>query len=196
MSQQTTLLTSHKGVDLHAATALRVMQERLDGGGFLKGLFRCEMHTFSVGEHGLTMERLLAAGRYYNPNKHHFGHFAGTIAPELFTSPEIVEDRALPPEWPGLIQDTDLEVPHQELYDTLLGGMAPPDCCAVDLASFPLGQEGPLVSGVLWRLVLQTDPSKAAELGERLAVACGRKQGLLINPHMEAWLTAVRQEIR
>ena len=32
MSSPTTLLTAHKGVDLHAATAVHVMQERLDGG--------------------------------------------------------------------------------------------------------------------------------------------------------------------
>ena len=34
---QTTLLTSHKGVDLHAATAVRVMQRRLEGGDALVG---------------------------------------------------------------------------------------------------------------------------------------------------------------
>ena len=86
MSRQTTLLTSHKAVDLHAATAFRVMRERLDGGETLQGLFRCEMHTFSPQESGLTMERLLGAGRYFNPNKHHFGHFEGTAVPWLTTS--------------------------------------------------------------------------------------------------------------
>ncbi|TFG86027.1 MAG: hypothetical protein E4H17_04515 [Gemmatimonadales bacterium] len=195
MSRQTTLLTSHKGVDLHAATALRVMRERLDGGEALEGLYRCEMHTFITDESGLTMEQLLAAGRYYNPNKHHFGHFEGPLVPELF-APERARFRALPAEWPGRVQDTDLELPAEELYDVLLGGLAPRDCCAVDVAAFSLGQNGPLVSGVLWRLMLHTDPNTAADLGDRLAVTRGRKQGLLINPHMEAWLTAVRQEIR
>lgn len=196
MNRQTTLLTSHKGVDLHAATALRVMQERLEGGEVLRGLFRCEMHTFGNGGHGFTAERLLSAGRYYNPNKHHFGHFEEAAVPGMFSLSGPARDRALPPNWPGQIQDTDLDVPAEELYDALLGGTLPPDCCAVDLASFPLGQDDFLVSGVLWRLILKTDPSTAADLGERLAVARGRKQGLLINPHMEAWLTAVRQEIR
>ena len=196
MSRQTTLLTSHKGVDLHAATALRVMQERLESGEALRGLYRCEMHTFSSGEHGLTMERLLAAGRYYNPNKHHFGHFEGSTVPALFGSSDPVGDRVLPEEWPGGVMDTDLELPADELYDVLLGGSLPSECCAVDLAAFSLGQDGPLISGALWRLVLQADSETAAALGENLAVARGRKQGLLINPHMEAWLTAVRQEIR
>ncbi len=196
MNRQTTLLTSHKGVDLHAATALRVMQERLDGGEILKGLFRCEMHTFASGDHNLTAERLLSAGRYFNPNKHHYGHFEDAEVPGFFTSSGSTRDRNLPAHWPGPIRDTDLNVPADELYNALLGGPLPSDCCAVDLASFPLGQNDPLVSGVLWRLVLQTDPSTAAGLGEALAVARGRKQGLLINPHMEAWLMAVRQEIR
>ncbi len=196
MSRQTTLLTSHKGVDLHAATALRVMCERLDSGELLKGLFRCELHTFPTEEPGLSMERLLESGRYFNPNKHHFGHFEGSLQPGFFDSSVSGKDRVLAAEWPGPVEDTDLVVPKEILYDALLGGAAPPDCCAVDLASFAIGQDGPLVSGVLWRLILNTEPSLAAEHGEGLAVARGRKQGLLINPHMEAWLTAVRREIR
>ena len=192
MSRLTTLLTSHKGVDLHAATALRVMQERLDGGQALRGLFRSQMYSFAAPEQGLSMERLLAAGRYFNPNKHHFGHFEGPHVPGLFASGESTGGSILPDQWPGRVLDTDLEAPPADLYDILLGGAAPEDCCAVDLVAFPLGQDGPLISGILWRLILNTGPETAAELGEQLAVARGRKQGLLINPHMEAWLTAVR----
>lgn len=45
-----------------------------------------------------------------------------------------------------------------------------------------------MLSGVLWRLLLQGDPAEAQKIGTGLAVARGREQGLLINPHMEAWL--------
>ena len=33
----------------------------------------------------------------------------------------------------------------------------------------------------------------ALEIGHNLAVARGRKQGLLINPHMEAWLSVPQE---
>lgn len=73
MSRQNTLLTSHKGVDLHAASALLVMKHRLEGGDRLVNLLRCELHAY--WDEATTMERVLNTGRYFNPNKHHYGHF-------------------------------------------------------------------------------------------------------------------------
>ena len=71
---QRTLLCCHKGVDLHAATAGRVMQERLRGGERLMALRRGEYYTYwDEDPAGSRLEELLAAGRYYNPNKHHYG---------------------------------------------------------------------------------------------------------------------------
>ena len=55
---QTTLLTSHKGVDLHAATAQLVMKDRLKGGHLLEGLFRCEIHTFWGKDAGISFDRM------------------------------------------------------------------------------------------------------------------------------------------
>ncbi len=60
------------------------------------------------------------------------------------------------------------------------------------MAAWPREQDGPLVSGVLWRLVLRCGRDEAAALGDDLAVARGRKRGLLVNPHMEAWCLVVR----
>ena len=80
MSRQTTLLTSHKGVDLHAASALLVMKDRLEGGHRLVNLLRCELHTFWDDSMVGGMEKVLNTGRYYNPNKHHFGHFTNEDA--------------------------------------------------------------------------------------------------------------------
>ncbi|RKZ15458.1 hypothetical protein DRQ50_07480 [bacterium] len=62
----------------------------------------------------------------------------------------------------------------------------------MDVVSWARDGEGPVTSGVLWRLVLSAGADEAAALGETLAVARARKQGMLINPHMEAWLTVVR----
>lgn len=190
MSTQTTLLTSHKGVDLHAATAVRVMRDRLEGGERLESLHRCEMHTFRGAPAGVSLERLLDTGRYFNPNKHHFGHF------ELEAAAAWPEDGGtLVSAWPGKVCGTDLDGladDGEALYASLLGGPVPQGCTAVDVASWARDQEGPVTSGVLWRLVVQGDGAEAGALGEGLAVARTRKQGMLINPHMEAWLTVVR----
>ena len=129
---QTILLTSHKGVDLHAATALLVMKDRLEGGDRLAALFRCELHTFWGRPEGWTLERLLDVGRYLNTNKHHYGHFELAAAP--------VWDEAggeLAAAWPGDVRATDLEALADDagaLYDRLLGGAAPDGAVAVDVA--------------------------------------------------------------
>lgn len=190
MSSQTTLLTSHKGVDLHAATAVRVMQERLEGGDKLVALRRCEMHTFRGEPAGISLARLLDTGRYFNPNKHHFGHFELEAAPDWTDA-----GGALAVDWPGELLGTDVESLAGDaggLYEQLLGGPVPDGCTAVDLVAWARDQEGPVTSGVVWRLVLTAGADEAATLGETLAVARARKQGMLINPHMEAWLAVVR----
>ncbi|MCP3871173.1 MAG: hypothetical protein GY703_24345, partial [Gammaproteobacteria bacterium] len=101
--------------------------------------------------------------------------------------------RSVQKNWLGDLEGTSLE-DHagnsQSLYNVLLGGEIAQGLSACDVISFPLGQSGPVLSGVVWRLLLEGDAATAAEVGENLAVARGRKQGLLINPHMEAWLMA------
>ncbi len=193
MNRQSLLLTAHKGVDLHAATALRVMRDRLEGGSALRALYRCELHVFRVDAAdggGRTMDQVLDTGRYFNPNKHHYGHFEGPVVPALFG--ESGHGSVLAPDWQGRTVASDLDTDPKELYDHLLGGPPAAGGCCCDLVAFARGQESSLVSGVLWRLVLEADAGQAAGLGEKLAVARGRKQGLLINPHMEDWLVAVR----
>jgi hypothetical protein len=194
MATQTTLLTVHKGVDLHAATAVRVMRDRLDGGGALVALHRCECHTFWNAAPGPTVAELLEVGRYFNPNKHHYGHF------ELADAALWHDGRAgapLPAAWPGVVVGSDVPKPTSALYDQLLGGPVPAGCRAFDLCAWPLGPERPLLSGVLWRLVIRADGAADASCGqtdhaERLAVTRSGKVGLLVNPHMESWLLAAR----
>ena len=191
MTTQTVLLTSHKGVDLHAATAVRVMHDRLAGGDRLASLHRCEFHVLADGTDGWSADRLLDTGRFFNPNKHHYGLFAhagGGAGGDNGGGP-------LPADWPGKVQDTDLEALAGDapgLYELLLGGDVPADCTAVDVAAWSRDVTGPVTSGVLWRLVLRAEPAVAGALAETLAVARTRKEGLLINPHMEAWRMAVR----
>lgn len=191
MSRRITLLTAHKGVDLHAATAVRVMRDRLEGGDRLAALHRCELHTFAADAAGVSAARLLDNGRYFNPNKHHFGHFELEAA-DAWTD---AAGGALATAWPGEARGSDLAaLAHDaaQLYARLLGGPVPAGCTAVDVAAWVRDQQGPVTSGVLWRLVLRAGRDEAGRLGELLAVARERKQGLLINPHMEAWRTVVR----
>ena len=188
------MLTSHKGVDLHAASALLVMKERLEGGHRLVNLFRTEMHTFWNDSVPGGMEKLLNTGRYFNPNKHHFGHFKceDAAGPSWFNG-EDCRGRSAGSQWLGDLSGTDLEgnyLNSSALCEVLLGGAVDREQTAVDIIAFPLGQDGPVLSGVLWRLVISGDSATAAQVGHDLAVARSRKQGLLINPHMEAWLMA------
>jgi hypothetical protein len=186
-----TLLTSHKGVDLHAATARRVMQRRLTGGDKLADLRRCEFHVFGGGvaattDPAPTLAYLLGTGRYYNPNKHSYGHF------------ELASDfgwdqgsgGALPAGWPGRPLDSDTGAADASLLDVLLGGCAPREHVAVDVAAWARGQEGGLVSGTLWRLIVGGGVDEALATGMALAVARSGHEGLLVNPHLEHWLVA------
>ena len=76
------------------------------------------------------------------------------------------------------------------LLDELLGGCAPPEHIAVDVAAWARGQEGGLVSGTLWRLVVRGGGDDALATGTALAVARSGHEGLLVNPHLEYWLVA------
>jgi len=180
---QTTLLTSHKGVDLHAATALLVMKERLEGGALLENLLRCEVHSFSDEAERWDAQRLLNTGLYFNPNKHHYGIFSGSCL-------SLDQSDSAAPQWLATVLDTDLpdlQTDSAGLRDALLGGAAPKHCSHFDVVSYASGQTEIVQSGVMWRLVIRGDENTAQEVGTSLAIARGRKEGLLINPHMESW---------
>ena len=188
---QETLLTCHKGVDLHAASALRVMVRRLEYGRHLRGLGRAEFHTFWRGEDapgGMSVDRLLAQGRYYNPNKHHFVHATTPAAGRPWTAGE--REHALPAGWPGTVVATDLPDGAGSVRDRLLGGAPRAGETVVDAVAHPLGATGPLLSGVVWRLRLDVPPDVAGEIARALLVARDRRRGLLVNPWMEAWRIA------
>lgn len=186
-----TLVTGHKGVDLHAATARRVMQDRLQGGDRLADLRRCAFHVFggALARPGLavpTAEDLLGTGRYFNPNKHHYGCF---ISPSDFTW-EQGDGQPLPVGWPGGATASDRGPVVSSLWDDLLGGAAPAGCTAVDVAAWARGQVGAVISGTIWRLVVRGEAASAVATGTALAVARGGPDGLLVNPHMECWLAS------
>jgi hypothetical protein len=189
---QTTLLTSHKGVDLHAATAVRVMQRRLEGGDALLALHRCDLHTFTGEGDGRTVAELLEIGRFFNPNKHHYGHFELEDGAADWTA-GFTAGEALAAGWPGRAVASDLPDADGALLDRLLGGPAPAGAVAVDVAAVPLGDPGPVLTGVLWRLLLADDGRDPGRLADRLAITRAGDQGLLINPHLHGWLVAVRR---
>ena len=198
MAEQVTLLTSHKGVDLHAATARRVLCDLPGGGERLLALARAEFHTFwpetevlaGPGSERLTVDRLLATGRYFNPNKHHYAHFrmAGSGGPWAGRGEEC-RGAALPDGWPGTLVASDCGVADPGLLERLLGAGPPPaGAVCVDVCAFPLDAPGPLLSGVLWRLVIGPGAADLLAVAEALAVTRGARHGLLVNPHMEGWL--------
>jgi len=164
------------------------MRDRLEGGSQLSGLFRCQWHSFAADRVAGEVDSLLATGRYFNPNKHHYGVFQ--LADR--TDPWYAGGNDLPGAWPGTPVAGDLAVDEQ-LYGNLLGGPPGEDQSAVDVASLVREQPGPIVSGVLWRLALEAAPGAAAELAVTLAVARRRKEGLLVNPHLEDWLMGAPQ---
>ncbi len=189
---QRTLLTCHKGVDLHAASAVRVMQRRLAGGERLLGLQRAEWHTFWQQQgrpEVLSVERLLDNGRYYNPNKHHFAVCELVDAGPAWNG--TGDDHALPAGWPGEGRRTDLPDGAGTILDRLLGGPTTDGQVTVDVCAFPLGEEGPLLSGVVWRLRLPADEPDPVAAATALAVAHDREHGLLVNPLMQGWRLAV-----
>ncbi|MFH1845339.1 MAG: hypothetical protein ABIF77_19315 [bacterium] len=194
MSTQTTLLTVHKGVDLHAATAERVMRHRLTDGDKLVALRRGEFYTFWESEqHDLSVPKLLSVARYFNPNKHSYGHFVLPTTERPWYQNE--NDRwglALPAGWPGEPRDTDLGQPTADLNERMLGGQSAAGCVAVDVCAYALGASGPLLAGVLWRLILQVAAEQAATIAERFVTTRSGREGLLVNPHMQGWLYSVR----
>ena len=187
---QQTLLTVHKGVDLHAASARRVMARRLPGGDRLRDLHRAEFHTFWRGNGeaaGLSVPDLLAQGRYYNPNKHFYLH---AELPEAAPWADAPAEPVLDPRWPGRVAASDLPGGREPL-DRLLGGPPAADETVVDVAAFPLGEAAPLLSGVVWRLRLALRPGDdAAAVAHDLVVARSRRHGLLVNPWMQGWRLA------
>ncbi len=196
---QCTLLTCHKGVDLHAETAVRVMRDRLEGGDRLVSLCRAEAHTFwRESEEPATesVSRLLGIGRFFNPNKHHYAHFELPGAAGSWSDhPEECRGASLPAGWPGNSIDTDLPGSEDDLFDRLLGGPPAPDQVAVDVLAFPLGEVATPLSGVLWRLVLADAGSgapNAETVARELIESRGARKGLLVNPHMQGWLVARR----
>ena len=189
---QLSLMTCHKGVDLHAETAARVMRRRLEGGEALIGLHRAEVHTFWHAEGDPapeSVDRLLGVGRYFNPNKHHHAHFRRRCE-SVGWSTDASRGGDLPAGWPGDLVGTDLPGESVEAYDRLLGGVPADGAAAVDVCAFPLGEDAVVSSGIVWRLVFAPGTPGPAELAARLAEARGARDGLLVNPHMQGWLIA------
>jgi hypothetical protein len=194
MTAQHTLLTCHKGVDLHAETAARVMRTRLHGGERLVALQRGEYHTFWEGNApDLSIAGLLESGRYFNPNKHVYGHFQLQGGGEPWYVDETgFRGAPLAAGWPGEALATDCGSAGAALYDRLLGGSPETGQVAVDVCAFPLGERGPLLSGVIWRLVLEAGEQDVDALVAGLVVARSGREGLLVNPHMQGWLLGVQ----
>lgn len=195
MSIQVTLMTGHKGVDLHAETAGRVIRTNLEGGEDLLSLHRAEYHTFwreDGAEAPESVERLLGVGRFFNPNKHHYAHLEhhGAHAP-WYAADAAARGEALAEGWPGEVVETDLPA-GDDVVTRLLGGPAPEGAGVVHVVTFPLGEEGPLLSGVIWRFVLAPGAADPLAAAEKLAVARSAREGLLVNPHMQGWRTALR----
>jgi len=177
-------------VDLHADTAERVIRNNLPGGEQLLALHRAELHTFwheEGAEAPDSVERMLTVGRFFNPNKHRYLHCELKNENTPWFEAESQRGLCLPENWPGAVIDTDLSAGNGTL-DKLFGT---PGGIAVDVCAFPLGESGPVLSGVLWRLLIDADnEAEAVRIATGLIETRDAGSGLLVNPHMEGWLTS------
>jgi len=192
---QTTLMIGHKGVDLHAETAGRVARRNLIGGEHLLALHRAEFHCFwqeTGSDAPESVARMLSVGRFFNPNKHHYAHFElqGAESPWFFDA-VAARGAQLPAAWPGTVVASDLPG-ENEILTALLGGPAPSGATSVDVCAYALGEEGPLLSGEIWRLTIDGSAKDPAAVAASLVEARSSREGLLVNPHMQGWRTALR----
>ena len=179
-------------MDLHAATAVRVMQRRLGGGDALVALHRCELHTVvgGAGRADAVGGRCWTIGRYFNPNKHHYGHFrlAGPRRPWTAGTRRRRCDAAWPGAAGGVVA---APLARPTCYDRLLGGAPAGRLRRRGRGGLPArrdraGGRRACCGGWCSRTMAATRRA----LADRLAVARAGDQGLLVNPHLEGWLIA------
>jgi hypothetical protein len=202
-------LVRGRSVDLVAMTALHALRDTLGLGDEVISLARDEMvviegvdlRSASEWTAGFTHQQ-----HWFNPNKHRFAAFEVS---EGALARARSEASAWPHPWVRALIETDRPdlVALQQagrLADPLaawLGAPAGPGHFAVPLAvwdresavdALPAGSwPDPACSrlrAVLWTLTLKADSAtSAAARAEQLAVTRARRQGLLLNPHMEGF---------
>ncbi len=197
-------LVRGRGVDLVAMTALHALRETMGLADEVQALHRDDLVSIEGAVSGTAEEwadSLTARQHWFNPNKHRYALYeaamgahaaaeGSTAWPEPWLRRRVASDRpelaARPPAVDALAEWLELSGP-QGLY-------------AVPLLVYdretgvrPLAGRSPQpgvthLRGVLWTLVLAGDDAGAvSRRAEDIALTRHRRQGLLVNPHMEGW---------
>jgi len=182
----------HRTVDLIAMSALRALRVELGMGDRLASLARDDAFALSGEAGSVTREACLAQAHWFNPNKHHHGWFGA----EADLPAALAGTGDWPAGWIGGLRATD----RPDLLDrddaTWEDWVAADPGRAVTLATWD--REQPVVAAPwseavrvarvqLWTLGLDPGAGDPFDLARRCAVTTGRREGLLVNPHMEGW---------
>lgn len=183
----------HRTVDLIAMSALRALRVELGVGDDLVSLSRDDAYALDGAVADIPATLCLGQAHWFNPNKHRHGWFSapGSV-------PAALRDGGTwPQEWLSTLQSTD----RPDLLDrtgvTWEDWVAAPDGSRpVSLVTWDL--ERPVTAAPwsddvrvaklqLWTLGFASGVSDPVDLARRCAVTTGRREGLLVNPHMEGW---------
>lgn len=200
----------HRSVDLVAMSALRALRGELGLGDELASLRRDELTVIegaTVSDADGWVEACTHTQHWFNPNKHRFALFAaeaGATAaaagegdwPDPWLDGLLASDR---PDLRARLQSGDAPSGEAALRAWLALGEGGGGAGAPSPLSFAVwqheGATGPLPAGpwpdrqrratrlVLWSLGLPA--GREAELAPRALVARSRREGLLVNPHVE-----------
>ena len=169
------LLVSLKIPDVTALTAVSAIRRRLGFEDVVKELRRSDYYSLDLDVAGADAARELATelaektNLFVNPNKHEYE----------IRLPETRQDQ--PPQQDGLWR---VEV----LVTDIEGAEAPEIERALTERLGYGGQVAAVRQGILWTLLLAAASAvEARSTAESITVTKSRDQGLLVNPHFQAW---------
>ncbi len=169
------LLVSLKIPDVTALTAASSIRRRLGYDEVLKELRRSDYYSLDLNTtdpqaaNGLAQELAEKTNLFVNPNKHSYE----------IRSPQ---DRGGGPSQ----QEGSWRV---EVLVTPVEGAQAPDIEQALTQRLGYGEQVAAVRrGILWTLLLAADSSdQAQQIAEEITVTTARDQGVLVNPHFQAW---------
>ena len=169
------LLVSLKIPDVTALTAVSALRRRLGYEDVMKELVRSDYYSLDLNVTGPDAARELAqelaekTNLFVNPNKHSYE----TCSPEEHSNGPAQQDSL----WRVEVLVTDIE------------GAEAPEIVQALTERLGYGRQVAAVrQGILWTMRLAADSADEARcIAESITVTKSRDEGLLVNPHFQAW---------